>query len=311
MLTKDHLQEILEFLRENNANKVFVQVPEGLKMKISFISDFFTENGIYPVFSVEPCFGACDLKDHEAKMLGCDNLLHIGHADFGVKAELPVIYYELKIENDFTEIIRKNIDKLQNFHNMGIMTTIQYADEIPKITKCLEEFGKDVFTGKNQKTGYEGHVLGCDYSAITPIEDKVDCFIYFGSGLFHPGGFDTEKPVFSVDIERNDLRDLTDIIRKNRIKRELSIEKARGLKDFAVYVSTKRGQMHADDAFRLKEELEYKGKNVVMVSADMLSPDKLTGLKIDVIVNTACPRISQDGKLFGKVIINKEDANKI
>ena len=66
---------------DSGARWVFVQAPEGLKTSLLGIGVELRKAGIEAVLSCEPCFGACDLRDIEAKRIGCDLLLHIGHAD--------------------------------------------------------------------------------------------------------------------------------------------------------------------------------------------------------------------------------------
>ncbi|NOX71631.1 MAG: diphthamide biosynthesis enzyme Dph2 [Candidatus Micrarchaeota archaeon] len=305
------MEEMFRLIRENSAKRVFVQVPEGLKTDIYAFAAFFAENGVDAIFSVEPCFGACDLRDRDAKLLGCDLLVHIGHADFGVKPDVKTIYYELRIDFDFTQIIEENKQALDRYKKIGLMTTVQFVHEAERIKAFLENMGKEVFLGKNKKSGYPAHVLGCDYTAVSEFIDDVDCLLYFGSGAFHPSGILIQKPILSVDMGSGRITDISENVRKLAIKRELSIEKARGMTNFAVYVSTKPGQMHTKAAMNAKRMLEEKGKHVVLISADMLTPEKLIGMKVDVIVNTACPRIREDAGLFGKIILNYEDVKRI
>ncbi len=309
-VTNKMIEDLKKEITERKAKRIFLQAPEGLKMRISDICKKL-EASAEVIVSVEPCYGACDLKDHEAKMLGCDVLVHIGHADFGVEPEIPVIYHELRMDYDFTKILEKDMKKLEKFGKIGIMTTVQFVDEIPKIKEYLEKHGKRVFVGKNKKTGYSGHVLGCDFSAVKQLEDRTDCFIYFGSGEFHPSGFLTGKKVFSADMESGKITDVSEKIRKLFIKKELSLEKARNMKNFAVYVSTKSGQSNVNIAINIKKELERKGKNVIIISADELTPEKITGVDIGVIVNTACPRLHEDTEMFRKVIINGADISRL
>ncbi|MBN2101810.1 MAG: diphthamide biosynthesis enzyme Dph2 [Candidatus Aenigmarchaeota archaeon] len=298
-------------ITERKARKILLQVPEGLKIYASEIAGNLEMTGPEVIISIEPCFGACDLRDNEAKKMGCDLLVHIGHADFGVRTEVPVIHHEFRMEYDFRKILIENIKKLEKFKKIGVMTTIQYVDSVPQIKQTLEHNGKEVLVGNNKKTGYQGHVLGCDFSAVNSLENKVDCFIYFGSGRFHPSGFLTEKPFFVIDSERGEIFDISPEIRKEMIKKELSIEKARNMKNFVIYISTKPGQMHPERVHKIKKKLLSIGKEVIVVSADMLIPEKLLGIKCDVVVNTACPRLKEDSLQFKKIILNPEDVDKL
>ncbi|MBW1840168.1 MAG: diphthamide synthesis protein [Deltaproteobacteria bacterium] len=96
---------VLKKIRAKKARRVFIQVPEGLKMKVFDISTELEKSGIDSVISLTPCYGACDLKENEAKMLGCDLILHVGHSDYGVKTRIPVIYEEYRVESDPTSLL--------------------------------------------------------------------------------------------------------------------------------------------------------------------------------------------------------------
>ncbi len=309
MMEERHLADITKILKKKNAKRVFVQIPEGLKMDANTIFSYLEKEGFEPIISADPCFGACDIREVDAKNLGADIILHIGHADFGVKTRIPVVYYHLEKDADIISILEKNMEKLRGFEKIGLMTTIQFASLMPKIAEALEKHGKKPISGKNRKSGIYAHVLGCDFTAVDGMD--ADCFLFIGSGLFHPSGRFSGKRVFSLDVEKGEIYDITDDVRKYAIRRELSVEKAKQAKDFIIYISTKAGQCHADAALAAKRELEKKRKNVIVVSADTLSPEKLMGIKGEVIVNTACPRIKDDSEMFKRTIINIEDVKRI
>jgi 2-(3-amino-3-carboxypropyl)histidine synthase len=141
------------------------------------------------------------------------------------------------------------------------------------------------------------------------VEDKVDCFLFIGSGRFHPLGLqeNVSKPVFFLDLEK---KNLTNFFReKGRMEtlRIMRTQKAKDLKNFGIVVSTKPGQTNLGTAERVRDKLRSKGKNAYVLVADQLTPEKLIGLKIDVIVNTACPRMREDFEQFGKVILDPKD----
>jgi 2-(3-amino-3-carboxypropyl)histidine synthase len=73
----------------------------------------------------------------------------------------------------------------------------------------------------------------------------------------------------------------------------------------------KKGQFNMKMAEKIKKQLEKKGKKAYIITADQITPEKILGLKIDCIVNTACPRISEDFEIFKKIILNPEDIDKL
>ena len=297
-------REILEMLKGKKAKKILIQVPEGLKGSVFELIRFLEKNGIEVLLSIEPCFGACDLRDKEAKMMGCDILLHIGHRDLGLKTEVPVLYYEYFMDFDFVPLLKKWIKGLK-FKKLCLITTMQFVKNLERVKGFLEENGFEVYAG--------GDVLGCDVSNAKRFENLVDAYLFIGSGRFHPLGLQekTEKPVLFLDIERGTLENLLKDKKKLEIKRVMRIQKARGFRNFGVVVSTKAGQFHLESAEKIKHILERKGKSAYILVCDQLTPDKLSGLNIDVIVNTACPRIRENSEQFQKIILNPEDVEKI
>jgi diphthamide biosynthesis enzyme Dph1/Dph2 domain len=83
-----------EILKESDGYaKMAIQAPEGLKTHLLEVVDRLEECGKRVILFADPCYGACDLKDHEAKELGAELLVHIGHSEMGVEKELPVIFF--------------------------------------------------------------------------------------------------------------------------------------------------------------------------------------------------------------------------
>lgn len=308
MLSENSLRE----LQMIKAKKVLVQIPEGLKLKALDVADFLENRGFVPVISTEPCFGACDIREDDAKALGCDAILHIGHTDFGLKTSLPVVYDAWQSSFDPVKVAKSEIQKLAEYKSIGILATAQHLAAVGKLKAFMESQGKRVFTARHGVLK-EAQVLGCNYANAIDIEKDVDCFIFIGSGRFHYSGLleSVSKPVFFINAEEGSMKRVTEKRDRLIIQRQMRIEKARGLDVFGVFVSTKPGQKHIRTAEAVRKKLIKAGKRTVLISADMLTPEKLMGMGIEVLVNTACPRIYDDQKLFGMVILNPEDAEKL
>lgn len=306
-------KNILGKISSRKARRVFIQVPEGLKTRVLDLVAGLERHGIEAVTSIEPCYGGCDLLDREAKALGCDLLLHIGHSDYGLKTEVPVIYEEFFIEVDPTPFLKKTLDSLKPYSKISLVTTLQYIKSLDKARKFLESHGKVVFLGEPSLAKHPGQILGCDYSAAKPLEKLVDCFLFIGTGTFHPLGLsqEVEKPVLFLNLETGDLINLDK--EKNTLERMriINLERAKDSHIFGILVSGKPGQNRMKTAVKLKKILETKGKKAFILFANEITPEKLMGLKIECLVNTACPRIREDHKSFKKPIINPEDVGRI
>lgn len=296
--------DILSLMDKNNVERVLIQVPEGLKKDVQDLADFLEEHGIESYISIEPCFGACDLRDHDALSLGCDALLHIGHRDMGIETRVPVIYYEYPVSRDLVSVVKPFMKNI-NFKKVCLVTTLQFEGGLEKVREYMKRKGLDAFVG--------GSILGCDVSAAKKFEKEVEAFVFIGSGRFHPLGLRerVSKPVIFIDLENNSLENLSADTGKAEIRKEMKLQKAREFRNFAVLLSTKPGQRQVGVARRLRRKLDSLGKSVHILVADRMTPDKLLGLNVDVLVNTSCPRLTGDNEQFGKIILDAEDVDSL
>jgi 2-(3-amino-3-carboxypropyl)histidine synthase len=286
------MQEVIKKLKKLGAKKIFIQFGEGLKLQIQKIAEKFEKEGFQVFICLEPCYGACDVRDNEAKLLGCDAILHIGHEKFVKKTSLPVVYWEYFIEANPLPILEKEFLKLKNFEKIGLITSIQFVKLIPIVKKFLEERGKKVFSQKSLR--YAGQILGCDLRAAKAIEKKVDCFLCISAGKFYGAGvvLITNKPVLNLDLEKGEIYSLENF--KKKTEKILAWNKSlfNEAKNVGILVSWKKGQLK--NPLPVKEEVEKLGKKVYILAMDEITPEKLEGLKIDFLINLACPRIGVD-----------------
>jgi len=286
--------DILKELKKKRVKRIFIQYPEGLKLRIQSMAKKIEDNGFETVICCEPCYGACDIRDFEAERLGCDAILHIGHSDLKIKSKIPVIYWEYFYTVDPIPILKREVKKLSKFKRIGLITSVQFVNAMEKVKDYLKKVGKEVHIHKSLK--YPGQILGCNVDAAKNIENKIDCFLYVGAGKFHPIGVavNTKKPVFSLDLEKNKLYSLEPERRKWLRKRAWHDSKLEDARKVGIVVCWKRGQERMKEARRLKKELENKGKEVSILAFDDFKKEKIEGLKFDVLVNIACPRLDDE-----------------
>ncbi len=311
------MKNLIKKIKKTGAKRILLQVPEGLKTyALDMLVATIEKYGISVMLSAEPCYGACDLRDREAKLLGCELLVHLGHSDMGLKTRVPTIYDEYRMKFNPVPVLRKNITALKPYKKICLVTTLQFIDSLKSAKKFLESAAggrKKIFIGNPLKAKYPGQVLGCDFSAAEPFSNMAECFLFMGSGSFHPIGLamKVEKPVMFLDIEARKIRSMAEDKRKQEIIRAANIHKARECRGFGVLVSTKQGQMQIRTAEAVRDKLRKKGKNVWIIVMDEISPGKLMGLKLDCLVNCACPRLTDDVGQFKKPILNPEDVEKL
>lgn len=294
------MKEAIKKLKEIKAKRIFVQFPEGLKLRIQDIAKQLEEEGFEVILCLEPTYGACDIREHEAVSLDCDAILNIGHINFGIKTKLPVIYWEYFLDTNPIPILEKEFEKLRDFKKIGLVTSIQFVKCIPEIKEFLEKKNKTVVIHKSLQ--YPGQILGCNLDAVKQIEKKVDCFLCISAGKFYGLGLilNTDKVVLCLDLEKNEIYGLDDL--KKRIQKIVEWNKSQlqDAKRVGLLVSWKKGQM-LGNPFKAKQKLEKDGKEVFILAMDEISMDKIGGLRLDVLVNFGCPRISLDDQAKYKV----------
>ncbi len=296
------MEEVIEKLRAINAKRVFVQFPEGLKLKIQGIGKELEKNGFETYLCLDSTWGACDIREDEAKRLKCDAILHIAHSDFGVKADIPVIYYDYFLNGNPQPILEKEFSKLENYQKIGLVTSLQFIPATKKVKEFLEDKGKKVFMVKSPLEKYEGQMLGCRTGAGKAIENKVDAFLCVSAGKFYGLGLamETDKPLLNLDLEKCNIYSIDDM--RNKVQKIVAWNKQvfKEAKRVGFLISWKRGQMFGNPSV-LKKKLEKDGKEVYLFTMDEISQQKLEGLKLDILINFACPRISTDDQSKYKI----------
>jgi len=289
--------DMIDQVRKTGAKRIMLQLPAGLKTKTVGIAKELEKNGIQVVLANDPCYGACDLADEEARQADCEILVHVGHTKFyrDFKTAVPVVYFPWAVDIVLDEVDFSPIKE----GKIGLLTTVQHMTLLSDVKAMLEKAGKEAVIG--------GQVLGCWFANAEKIEEKVDAFLYVGSGRFHPLGIKSKK-IYALDIERMRVEEVdTSVLEKRRYA---NVYNAKNARTFAVLVTTKKGQNQLlGQAEELKNKIEKNGRIAVVVVMHEINDTALLGIKADAFVNTACPRIVEDS--FSRPIINAEDLDKV
>ena len=302
---KDY-NKIVKFIKKNNIQILAIQAPEGLKTSIQEIElKIRSNNNILTAIYIEPCYGACDIPDLNLKELEFQGIVHIGHSQYINSTEIPTLYIELYLENNFEPTLKSSLNIFKPYKNIGLITTIQYIKHLDAIEKTLNSNGIKTHIGKPKIAKQDGQILGCDQSAAIVIKDKVDAYLYIGTGRFHPLGVAkaTGRPVLLLNPENTKIEEIDKTeLDKEEKKIAIKISKFNDATRIGLLVTTKKGQLNRNYA-EIKEKLEKIGKEVYILIADNISPEKIEGLKLDFLINTACPRIEED-TIYSQPLIN-------
>lgn len=77
------IERIVSEIRRLKAKSVGLQFPEGLKTRaVEIAGEIERKSGAMVVIFADPCYGACDTKESDAKRLGLDLMIQFGHDPF-------------------------------------------------------------------------------------------------------------------------------------------------------------------------------------------------------------------------------------
>jgi len=213
---------------------------------------------------------------------------------------METLFVPCEHKADVIPVLKKILSMIEGYKRIGILTTAQHLSQMDKAREFLVNSGKNAVVG--------GQVLGCNQEAATDIEDRVDAFLYIGSGRFHPLGISlkTEKPVFVANPYSNSADEISQEEREKWLKKKKArISRALSAEKFGILVSTKEGQLNLSSALDIQKKLEAKGKKAILFAGVELSPDRLLGYDVGCWINTACPRLVDDE--FDKAVLNADE----
>jgi len=300
---------LIKELKKIKPKKVLVQLPEGVKQNAFEIARIFNDLNIETVFSGETCWGACSVGLEEALTVKADLIVHFGHAKF-IDVDFPVLYIEVKDELDLKPWLEKSLEELKNFKKIGLSYSIQHRHDLENVINFYQRNGKEIILStKKGNVAYEGHIVGCQYSGLKEIEKEVDCFVILGNNFHSMGAaMSVDKPVFLIDVYNDKITNMEGVRDKILKQRLISIEKLKDAKNVGVIIESKIGQKFGVSDLIIKK-LKAKGKNMILITMNELSPDKLTNFyNVDCFVELACPRIAIDdfAKYLKPIVTFKE-----
>ena len=304
------LGKLKEELEKRQPKKVLVQLPEGIKQNALEIKKVIEDLDIEVIFSGETAWGGCSIATYEAEALKVDLLVHFGHAEF-IKSNFPILYIEVRDELNLLPLLKKSLEKIKEHKTLGLAYSIQHRHDVEKVKKFYEDNGKEILiSDKKGYAAYAGHVVGCEFGGLKTIQDKVDAFLVIGNN-FHSMGASlaVEKPVILLDVYNNCVTEMEGVRDKIIKQRIIAIEKFKDAKKVGVIMEVKPGQKFGSPKF-LVEKLEKAGKEVLTITMNELTPDKLMNFyNLEAFVELGCPRIAiDDYAKYPKTLITFKEA---
>ncbi|XP_062448564.1 2-(3-amino-3-carboxypropyl)histidine synthase subunit 1 [Rhea pennata] len=299
-------------IRQAQAKKVALQMPEGLLMFACTIADIVERfTGAEAVVMGDVTYGACCVDDYTAKALGADFLVHYGHsclipidATQGVK--MLYVFVDIKIDTShFLETLRFNFPAGAS---LALVSTVQF---VPALQAASQELRSQYKVCVPQcKPLSPGEILGCTSPRLA---QDTDAIVYLGDGRFHlesvmianPGipayRYDPYSKVFSQEHYAHE---------RMHCARQQAIRTAAGARTWGLILGTLGRQGSPGILQHLESRLRALGRPFVRVLLSEIFPSKLQLFPdVDAWVQVACPRLSIDwGEAFSKPLLTPYEA---
>ncbi len=295
------LDGLAEDVQDRDPDLVGLQLPDGIRdygpALAAWLED---EAGVSCVISGDPSFGACDLA-LQLEHIGVDLLVHFGHSPMPSLGEIDafgVIFVPTYSKAPLEEVAREAGQRLSG-KRVGLLTTAQHANKLDTVARVLEEEGCDPLVGYgDNRVINPGQLLGCNFTAARTIAERIDAFLYIGSGDFHPiaaaWGL-KEMPLLVADPMTSEVRRVDDRVDRLMRQRYAAIARAQEADRFGILVGTRVGQQRVKYARGLVKLCRRHDKEAFLIALDYFSPEALASFRrLGAFVNTACPRITTD-----------------
>lgn len=181
---------------------------------------------------------------------------------------------------------------------IGLVSSIQFVKYLDEVKEFLEKEGKSVFIA--------GQMVGCNAAKAIKIKDKVDAFLFVGSGEFHPIELiDSTKArhvYFLNPVTEKFSKFAWEEMEKTEKKRKAKYSKYLMAEKIGILVSLKPGQQALKAALKFAQECK---KEAYVFIGDEIDVNRLEDFNdVKLWVNTCCPRLE------GKNIVSLKDIRK-
>jgi 2-(3-amino-3-carboxypropyl)histidine synthase len=173
-------------IKQLNAKKVGLQMPEGLLLFATTVADIieqFTDCEEVVIMG-DVTYGACCIDDFTAHSLGVDLLVHYGHSclvpiDRTSSVKVLYVFVDIKIDVlHFIETIQLNFS---NDKKLAFVSTVQFIGMLHSAAVELRKIGYDVLVPQSKPLS-AGEILGCTSPSL---DSDTHAIVYLGDGRFH------------------------------------------------------------------------------------------------------------------------------
>lgn len=309
------LHKTIHRVRTAAAKKVALQMPEGLLLFATTISDIITQfcPGTSTLIMGDVTYGACCVDDYTARALGCDMLIHYAHSCLIPVniTQIATLYVFVDIAIDVDHLLATISRNFKAGSTIAIVGTIQFNATIHGVSPQLKAAGYNVLIPQIAPLS-KGEILGCTSPHLTK-EQAVDLILYLGDGRFHLESAMIHNP--SIPAYRYDpySRRLTHETYDHKTllsDRSKALSQARTAKKWGLILGSLGRQGNPHTMTMIENRLRAAGIPWINILLSEIFPGKLALMAdVECWVQVACPRLSIDwGYAFPRPLLTPHEA---
>ncbi|KAI0557699.1 Diphthamide biosynthesis protein [Gracilaria domingensis] len=299
------LPKTIHRIRQLDARRVALQMPDGLSMYATTISDILQRHtAADTVILGDITYGACCVDDLSARALGCQLLVHYGHSCLVPVQQtvIPALYVFVHIAFDTTHIRNCLLQNFARQTRLALVGTIQFVDSVHQLADEIKHHFEHVFVPQAKPLS-PGELLGC----TSPKIEDVDVLIYVGDGRFHLESAMIANPhlrALRYDPYSKKLTEEKYSHSEMRSLRRKAVNDASSAQRFGIILGTLGRQGSPKILERVLKLMHEQSRSCFVVLLSEITPAKIQKLEqsgVEAWVQIACPRLSIDwGHGYGK-----------
>lgn len=302
-------------IRSSGSRKVGLQMPEGLLLFATTISDILTQfcPGVETLIMGDVTYGACCIDDYTARALGCDLLVHYAHSCLIPVdvTKIKTLYVFVDISVDTSHLLASLERNFASGKTIAVVGTIQFNATIHGVKSSLERAGFKVLVPQITPLS-KGEILGCTSPQLKE-DDAVDLILYLGDGRFHLESImihNPSIPAYRYDPYSRKLTRETYGHDEMQSIRRSAIATARGARKWGLILGSLGRQGNPHTMALIEKRLTEMGIPWVNLLLSEIFPGKLATMgDVECWVQVACPRLSIDwGYAFPRPLLTPYEA---
>lgn len=304
-------------IRSLDAKRVALQMPEGLLLFATTISDILTQfcPGVETLIMGDVTYGACCIDDYTARAMGCDLLVHYAHSCLipADVTKIKTLYVFVKISIDTSHLLATLERNFSPGKTIAMVGTIQFNATIGGVSSMLKKAGYKVIVPQIAPLS-KGEILGCTSPNLSTYTDSpVDLILYLGDGRFHLESIMIHNPgipAYRYDPYSRKLTHETYGHDEMRSLRRDAIRTAKKARKWGLILGSLGRQGNPHTMALIEDKLKQMGIPFVNLLLSEIFPGKLAMMSdVGCWVQVACPRLSIDwGYAFPRPLLTPYEA---